>query len=372
MKTHRLLSLLLLALIASAHAADSAPSAPSAPLPLKKILFFTKSVSYEHAAIKAGSGFAFPVVRELAAKNNLEITESKDGSLFSDDYLARFDAYMFYCQDGAGALTRVGSDGGPAMTPAGKEALLKAVAGGKGFIAMHSASDTFHSVLPDGRSGNAGYYVANGTNGDAADPYIKMLGGEFIAHGREQPGKQIIADAKFPGIAALPADFGPTEEWYTMKNFPADLHVILVQDTAGMSGNDYARPPFPSTWARMQGKGRVFYTSMGHRPDVWANAGFQSVLLGGINWALGRVDADVTPNLDKVAPKANELQVQQARGGRGAPGAFPGRGPAAPGVPAAPAAAPAAPAPAATTAPAATADPAASGMRFNSGPSARF
>jgi type 1 glutamine amidotransferase len=183
-------------------------------------------------------------------------------------------------------------------------------------------------------------------SGDAADPYIKMLGGEFIAHGQQNvPGKQIVADAKFPGIAALPADFGPTEEWYTMKNFPADLHVILVQDTAGMADANYARPPYPSTWARMQGKGRVFYTSMGHRADVWANPGFQSVLLGGINWATGRVDADVTPNLDKVTPKANQLQSAPApRGGRrgGPPGGPAGGAPGMPAMP--PTVAPAAPA----------------------------
>ncbi|MEI6862357.1 MAG: ThuA domain-containing protein, partial [Verrucomicrobiota bacterium] len=109
----------------------------------------------------------------------------------------------------------------------------------------------------------------------------------------------------------------------------------------------------PSTWARMQGKGRVFYTSMGHRDDVWTNPAFQSVLLGGINWATGRVDADVTPNLDKVAPKANELQAAPRRGGgagRGGPGGrggppagpagAPGMPPAGPAVPAAPPATP--------------------------------
>ncbi len=76
-----------------------------------------------------------------------------------------------------------------------------------------------------------------------------------------------------------------------------------------MKGPDYARPPFPSTWVRMQGKGRVFYTTMGHREDMWDNPVFQSVLEGGIDWALKRVDADITPNLTQAAPQANVLQV---------------------------------------------------------------
>ena len=65
--------------------------------------------------------------------------------------------------------------------------------------------------------------------------------------------------------------------------------MILVQATQGMDGTDYQRPDYPATWARMHGKGRVFYTSMGHREDVWTSPIFQAVLLGGISWASGNV-----------------------------------------------------------------------------------
>jgi type 1 glutamine amidotransferase len=96
------------------------------------------------------------------------------------------------------------------------------------------------------------------------------------------------------------------EEWYSFKDYQDDLHVILVQETEGMGKKDvdsiYNRPPYPATWARMHGKGRVFYTSMGHREDVWTNPTFQSILVGGLRWALKEVEADVTPNVDKVAP----------------------------------------------------------------------
>jgi type 1 glutamine amidotransferase len=144
-------------------------------------------------------------------------------------------------------------------------------------------------------------------DGEAADPYIKMIGGEFIIHGSQQPSHLIVADPAFPGVAAVAPDSRFKEEWYSLKNFAPDLHVVLVQDTSGMVGNPYARPNYPSTWARMYGKGRVFYTNMGHRDDVWNSALFQSVLTGGVNWALGRVDADVSPNLSTVAPGANTL-----------------------------------------------------------------
>ena len=74
-----------------------------------------------------------------------------------------------------------------------------------------------------------------------------------------------------------------------------------------MKDVDYERPDFPATWARKHDKGRVFYTSMGHREDVWENAIFQDLLLGGLSWSLGNVEADMPANLEKAAPKANEL-----------------------------------------------------------------
>jgi len=62
---------------------------------------------------------------------------------------------------------------------------------------------------------------------------------------------------------------------------------------------------YPSTWAQQYGKGRSFYTSMGHRLEVWNDPVFQQILVGGLKWAVGDVEADVTPNIDKVTPQAN-------------------------------------------------------------------
>jgi type 1 glutamine amidotransferase len=57
----------------------------------------------------------------------------------------------------------------------------------------------------------------------------------------------------------------------------------------------------------MHGKGRVFYTSMGHREDVWTNPLYQEMLFGGVAWAVRDADADVTPNIKEVAPHCLEL-----------------------------------------------------------------
>lgn len=284
-------------------------ASPESASSTKKVLFFSKSSGFEHSVIKRIHGnpsFAENVLKEIGEKHNIEFTFSKDGSLFTPEYLAQFDAYFFYT---TGDLTLAKNDaqtgdGHPPMTAEGKAAFLKAIENGKGFLGTHSATDTFHS------SGNKDHGPARNENdGDKTDSFVKMIGAEFIKHDAQQKAPQIVADAKFPGMDAVPADFGPHEEWYSLKNFAPDLHVLLVQDTSTMTGASYARAPFPSTWARMHGQGRVFYTSMGHRQDLWLNPVFQQVLVGGLNWALRRVDADVTPNIKQVTPQANVLPV---------------------------------------------------------------
>jgi type 1 glutamine amidotransferase len=138
-----------------------------------------------------------------------------------------------------------------------------------------------------------------------------MLGGEFISHGPQQKARMVIlASPTFPGLdgaARVGQAFELNDEWYSLKNFPDDLHVILVQDTQGMKGKDYERPPYPATWARRHDKGRVFYTSMGHREDVWTNPKFQKILLGGLAWAMGDVQAETPANMTKAAPGANVM-----------------------------------------------------------------
>jgi type 1 glutamine amidotransferase len=64
---------------------------------------------------------------------------------------------------------------------------------------------------------------------------------------------------------------------------------------------------YPATWARMHGRGRVFYTSMGHREDVWANPIFLNLLAGALDWITGRVEADTAPNFARVSPEGGKM-----------------------------------------------------------------
>lgn len=286
----------------------AALSLPAAPL---RVLYFTKSSGYEHSAIKWVDGkpsYSEKILTALGAKHDIEFTFSKDGSLFTADYLAQFNVLLFYT---SGDLTSVGTDGHPAITGTGMSALFDYVAGGGSLVGLHSAGDTFHSQERGGGN-NPRRLQRYRLYGAATDLYCQMLGGEFIRHGPQQVAKATVVDPKFPGFGELGAEIKVMEEWYTMKEFAADDHVLLVMQTAGMQGGDYARPPYPLAWVRPYGKGRVAYQAMGHRDDVWDSAAYQAMLVGLLNWAAGRVEADVTPNLSEVTPGHATLQPPPA------------------------------------------------------------
>lgn len=283
---------------------------PATAAPLR-VLYFTKSSGFEHSVVKRENGrpsYSEKVLTSLGERHDMTFTYSKDGSLFTPDYLRQFDVLLFYT---SGDLTSVGTDGQPAIDVKGLAAFFDFVAGGGGLVALHSASDTFHSQERGGGN-NPRRRQRYHLYGPAADPYVKLLGGEFIRHGPQQVAHAAVVDPKFPGFSSLGADLNVNEEWYTLKEFAPDDHVLLVMRTAGMQGGDYLRPDYPLAWARNFGQGRVAYNAMGHRDDVWDSAAYQSMLVGMLNWAGRRSDAALTPNLAQVTPGNATLQAPPA------------------------------------------------------------
>ncbi len=254
----------------------------------EKVLYYTQSAGFRHGPVTRKNGelaFSEKVMVEVGKEHGVEVVCSQDGGVFDGD-LDQYAAIAFYT---SGDLTQAKEK---PMSKEGKKKLLDWISAGGGFVGFHSATDSFR--MPNDK--------------EKKDPYIEMLGGEFITHGAQQKAKMKVASPKFPEVENLGDGFEMMEEWYAMYKFGKDLHVVLIQETAGMTGDMYQRPPFPATWAKMYGKGRVFYTSMGHREDVWTNKEhFQTVVLGGFSWVMKHVDADVTPNIEQVTPGANKL-----------------------------------------------------------------
>jgi type 1 glutamine amidotransferase len=167
-----------------------------------------------------------------------------------------------------------------------KEGFLDWIRAGHAFIGIHAASDTFHQW----------------------PGYLEMLGGEFTHHGKQVGVEAINMDAKHPATEALPPSWAiKQEEIYNFKGYdPASVHELL---TLGISPLDGTPGHFPVSWCKMYGKGRVFYTSLGHREDLWDTdpnipnrinppevaRQFQDHLAGGIEWAVGIKPGDATP-----------------------------------------------------------------------------
>jgi type 1 glutamine amidotransferase len=253
----------------------------------QKLLYFTRTVGYEHSAVarqEAALSHSEQVLIEMGKRAGFDVQCTKDGRLFDED-LSEIDCFVFYT---LGDLTKAEKSPSPAMSKTGKQKLLRLIAEGKPFVGFHAATDTFY--------------------GDGIDPYIEMIGAEFCGHGLEQEAAMLVTSPHFPGVEGIGDSFRLFEEWYCFKKVTDQMHVILALDTNGMHGNLYDRPPMPATWARMYGKGRVFYTSLGHRHEVWTSDVFQRIAYGGLSWALGNVEADIAYNFHKVTPHGNQYR----------------------------------------------------------------
>jgi hypothetical protein len=259
----------------------------------KRVLYFTRSVGFEHSPVKRPGhelSFSEKLLVEWGRDAGFDVDCTKDGRVF-DESLDKYAAIASYS---CGDLTQPDGYGNPPVTLAGRHRLLDAIRQGKAFVGIHSGI-YFPLEHPD--------YPAGQT-----DPYVTMVGGEFVSHARQQEAAVRVASPKFPGVQAFGESSKFFEEWYAMKSYARDLHVILVQETKGMVDACYQRPPFPATWAHLYGKGRVFYTSFGHREDILTNPKVKGLILGGIAWALGNAEADIPPNIQQVTPQADQLK----------------------------------------------------------------
>ena len=151
---------------------------------------------------------------------------------------------------------------------------------GKGFVAAHSAATAFFSWPEFG----------------------EMLGGRFDEHPWNViDGTVVVDDATFPAMRHLPQSKIFHDELYQIKDFSRDKIRVLAHLDA--SKLDLTRPlvhrkdgDFPAAWAKSYGKGRVFYSILGHDADDWDNPALSTMYFEAIRWALGLVDADASPS----------------------------------------------------------------------------
>ena len=157
------------------------------------------------------------------------------------------------------------------MTADGKTAFYDWIRRGGAYAGVHSAGDTYH--------------------GDAQ--YLDLVRGEFQTHGAQQTVEIFNQDPKHPACKDLPASFSIHDEIYEFKNWDrAKVHVLLSMHKHPQRDE---KGDFPVAWTNRLGKGRMFYTSLGHRSDVYPNPLYRKHLTGGLQWALGLAKGDDKP-----------------------------------------------------------------------------
>ena len=149
---------------------------------------------------------------------------------------------------------------------------------GKGFVAAHTATTAFIS-WPE---------------------FTDMIGGQYDDHPWGVTTAPVITeDSEFPATRHFPPVFAFTDEFYQTRGFSRDKSRVLLRlDMSKLPRNPTVRitnGDFPLAWARMYGKGRVFYSSLGHDAKTWDNPDVYRMYFEAIKWALGLTNADVTP-----------------------------------------------------------------------------
>jgi hypothetical protein len=260
MKLHALLCIAALCATAFAQA------------PKKHLLVIGEEKGYRHEAVSHAMATIERMGRESGLWDTTIRTDTEALTKSKLEYNAKtlndFDAVVFYT---GGTLE---------MTPQQKKDFLSFIHDdGKGFVGIHSATITF-TDWPE---------------------YGEMIGGYFDEHPWGTfDAPVIVEDPAFPGMAQWPASFVIHDEIYQLRQYSREhLRVLLRLDPAKL---DLARKAvhrtdgdFAVAWAKSYGKGRVFYSTLGHPVENWDRADVRKMYFEAIRWALGLVDADITP-----------------------------------------------------------------------------
>jgi len=228
---------------------------PSANIAKHKVLYLTHSAGFKHDVLPLSE----QILKQIGERSGaFEVTATQDCSALSRDGLKPYDAVVFY------------TTGELPISDAQKAAFLDFIRSGKGFVGIHSATDTFYK-WPE---------------------YGELIGGYFDQHPWHQEVAVNVEDQRHPATRHLGKTFKITDEIYQFKDFSRSrVHVLLSLDANSVDLNKKAvhrtDKDFALAWWRNYGKGRVFYTALGHRPEVWQDERFQQHLLGAVRWAMG-------------------------------------------------------------------------------------
>jgi type 1 glutamine amidotransferase len=205
----------------------------------------TATAGFRHDSIDT----ARQVMSNLASSSReITVTSTEDVSALSQAGLAQFDVLFFALTSGELALTEIQ-----------KAAIVEFVNGGRGFIGVHSATDTLYGWAEYGR----------------------LVGAYFKEHPWTQQATVVVEDPAHPAASGVGERFSLLEEFYTFRENPRSRVQVLLRLDAASVGAD---GDYPLAWAQSYGGGRAYYNALGHFPSTWADSRFQRQLMGAIRW----------------------------------------------------------------------------------------
>jgi uncharacterized protein len=221
-----------------------------------KALLVTTTRGYHHESIHTG----VLAIQQLAQKHHFDVNLLHSQNDFNDKFLQQFQVVIF--------LNTTGN----IFDTAQQNAMERFIQSGKGFVGIHSASDTEYDW----------------------PWYTKLVGRMFVAHPPTQTARVFTVDKSFPGLQPFDPGILWTDEWYEFTDEQTSgLNYLLAVDEESyspkkkeshVSGKDKSSL-HPVAWYHEYDGGRSFYTALGHVPAVFHNQIFLDHLYAGIRWA---------------------------------------------------------------------------------------
>ncbi len=216
---------------------------------IPSVLVFSKSVANRHESIPAGK----LMMLELGKVHKMKIDTTEDAALFADTTLIKYDAVVFM------------NTTGDVLDSAQQLALINFIKSGKGFVGIHSASDTEHDW----------------------PWYGDLVGAYFKGHPKVQRAL-FTKVGDDPLTSALPDRWYRSDEHYNFKTLPAGVTVLYKIDENSYEGGEHDGE-HSMAWYHSFDGGRSFYTAMGHTPQSYSDPLFQQHILAGIQYAVGEM-----------------------------------------------------------------------------------
>ena len=171
------------------------------------------------------------------------------------------------------------------------------IRGGGGYVGLHAATDTMHTV-----------------------PWYSELSGggaRFAGHPRQQTATMVVEDPTHPSTEHLPLEWERFDEWYNFTANPRDdVRVLITLDESTYSGGSMGED-HPISWCHNFEGGRAWYEGAGHVDSSYSDPVFLEHLRGGIEWTAGKVsgggDCVTFGEVDQLLEAADDGSVRSGK-----------------------------------------------------------